>query len=78
LTTETVSFRLRKELKDLAKRYKLDISKIAREKVEEELERLQREEREKTLAKAAKVLSNVTKDDIVTAVRKSRESRYNG
>jgi len=78
LATETVSFRLRKELKDLAKRYKLDISKIAREKVEEELERLQREEREKTLAKAAKVLSNVTKDDIVTAVRKSRESRYNG
>ncbi|NOJ28328.1 MAG: hypothetical protein DA330_09995 [Nitrososphaera sp.] len=78
MATETVSFRLRKELKDLAKRYKLDISKIAREKVEEELERLQREEREKTLAKAAKVLSNVTKDDIVTAVRKSRESRYNG
>lgn len=78
MPTETVSFRLRKELKDLAKRYKLDISKIAREKVEEELERLQREEREKTLAKAAKVLSNVTKDDIVMAVRKSRESRYNG
>lgn len=75
MATETVSFRLRKELKDLAKRYKVDISKIAKEKVEEEIKRLQKEEREETLGKAAKVLAKMTKEDIVAAVRKSRESR---
>ena len=75
LATETVSFRLKKELRNLAKKYKIDIAKIAKEKVEEEIERLQKEEREKTLGKATKVLAKITKDDIIAAVRKSRESR---
>jgi post-segregation antitoxin (ccd killing protein) len=75
LTTETVSFRLSKELKALAKKYKLNVSKIAKEKVEEELEKLQEEERKKMLEKAADVLADVSKHDIVTAVRKSREAR---
>jgi hypothetical protein len=75
LATETVSFRLSKEMRDLAKKYKINIAKIAREKVEEEVERMQKEEREKTLGKAAKVLAKMTKEDIVAAVRKSRESR---
>ncbi|WP_158385039.1 type II toxin-antitoxin system CcdA family antitoxin [Candidatus Nitrososphaera evergladensis] len=75
MATETVSFRLSKELKDLAKKYGLNVSKIAKEKVEEELEKLQKEERKKMLEKAADVLEDVTKQDIVTAVRKSREAR---
>lgn len=75
MTTETVSFRLSKELKALAKKYKLNVSKIAKEKVEEELEKLQEEERKKMLEKAADVLADVSKHDIVTAVRKSREAR---
>lgn len=75
MATETVSFRLRKDLKDLARRYKVDIAKIAKEKVEEEIERLQKEERKETLGKAAKVLAKMTREDIVAAVRKSRESR---
>jgi hypothetical protein len=37
--------------------------------------RLQKDEREETLERAADVLANVTKEDIVAAVRKSRESR---
>ena len=53
----------------------MDISKIAREKVEEELERLQSKERKQTLEKAADVLEKVTKEEIVNAVRKSRDSR---
>lgn len=70
-----MSFRLSKELKDLAKKYKLNVSKIAKEKVEEELEKLKEDERKKVLEKAAGVLTDVTKQDIVTAVRKSREAR---
>lgn len=66
---------MKKELRDLAKKYNIDISKIAKEKVEEEIKRLQKEEREKTFGKAAAVLDKITKEDIVTAVRKSRESR---
>lgn len=75
MTTETVSFRLKKELRDLAKKYNIDISKIAKEKVQEEIKRLQKEEGEKMFGKAAAVLDKITKEDIITAVRKSRESR---
>jgi hypothetical protein len=75
LTTEIVSFRIKKELKELARRHEIDISKIAREKVEEELERLQSKERKQTLEKAADVLEKVTREEIVNAVRKSRDSR---
>lgn len=75
MVTETVSFRLKKELKDLAKRHKIDISKIAKENVEEELKRLQMKEQEKMFEKAAEILQKFSKDEIVAAVRKSRESR---
>jgi tRNA nucleotidyltransferase/poly(A) polymerase len=34
---DRVSFRLRKELGDLARKHKIDVSKIAKERVEEEL-----------------------------------------
>ncbi|MER3407618.1 MAG: hypothetical protein C4292_02155 [Nitrososphaera sp.] len=72
---DRVSFRLRKELGDLARKHKIDVSKITKEKVEEELAKLQRKEREEILENAAAVLQGVTKDDIVAAVRKSRNSR---
>lgn len=75
MATEIVSFRIKKELKNLAKRHRVDISKVAKEKVEEELEKLQKKEREEILEKASAVLAGVTRDDIVAAVRKSRESR---
>jgi post-segregation antitoxin (ccd killing protein) len=75
VATETVSFRIKKELKDLAKKHKMDISKIAREKVEAELEKLEKKEREEIFENASAVLKGVTKQDIVAAVRKGRESR---
>lgn len=73
--TETVSFRVRKDLKDLAKKYKIDIARIAREKVEQELETVQAREREEVLEKAADTLEKVTRQDISAAVRRSRDSR---
>lgn len=75
VATETVSFRIKKELRELAKRHRVDISKVAKEKVEEELEKLQKKECEEIFEKASSVLTGVTKEDIVAAVRKSRESR---
>lgn len=75
LATETVSFRIKKELKELARKHNIDISKIAKEKVEEELERLQSKERKQILEKAADVLEKVSRENITDAVRKSRESR---
>lgn len=75
MTTEIISFRIRKELKDLAKKHKIDVSKVAKEKVEEELEKLQKKEREAIFEKTADLLAGVTEQDIVRAVRKGRESR---
>lgn len=75
MTTETVSFRIRKELKELARKYNLDISKMAREKVENELSRLQQKEREEAFQVAARALSKVTSREIASAVRKTRDSR---
>ena len=74
MTTEIISFRIRKELKDLAKKYKIDLSKVAREKVEEELDKLRKKEREAIFEKTAALLAGVTEQDIVKAVRKGRES----
>jgi len=70
-----VSFRIKKELKELARKHKIDISKVAKKKVEEELDKLQKKEREQLLEKAATALIKVTKEDLVAAVRKSRETR---
>lgn len=75
MTTEIISFRIKKELKDLAKKHKIDVSKVAKEKVEEELEKLQKKEREAIFEKTADLLAGVTEQDIVRAVRKGRESR---
>ena len=75
MATETVSFRLKKELKELAKKHNIDISRMAKEKVEEELAKLERKQREEVLDKAANILSGTPKHDIVAAVRKGRESR---
>ncbi len=75
MTTEIISFRIRKELKDLAKKHKIDVSKVAKEKVEEELEKLQKKEREAIFEKTADLLAGVTEQDIVRAVRRGRESR---
>lgn len=70
-----MSFRIKKELKELARRHKIDISKIAKKKVEEELNRLEKKEHEQLMEKAATALTKVTKDDLVAVVRKSRETR---
>ena len=70
-----MSFRIKKELKELARKHKIDISKVAKKKVEEELDKLQKKEREQLLEKAATALIKVTKEDLVAAVRKSRETR---
>lgn len=75
MTTEIISFRIRKELKDLAKKHKIDVSRIAKEKVEEELDKLQKKEREAIFEKTANLLAGVSEQDIVRAVRKARESR---
>lgn len=75
MTTEIISFRIRKELRDLAKKHKIDISKIAKERVEEELDKLAKKEREAIFEKTADLLAGVTEQDFVRAVRKDRESR---
>lgn len=75
MATEVVSFRIKKDLKDLAKKHKIDLSKIAKEKVEQELDKIRKKEREVIFEKTATLLAGVTEQDIVRAVRKSRESR---
>jgi hypothetical protein len=61
--------------KDMAKRRKIDISKIAGEKVEQEQDIVRANEREKILEKAANALGKATREDICDAIRKSRDSR---
>jgi hypothetical protein len=73
-SSAVVSFRITKGLLEKAKKYKINIPDMARDKVVEEISRIEREEQDKVLRGAAAVLSNVTRADIVKAVRDTRES----
>jgi post-segregation antitoxin (ccd killing protein) len=75
LSTKIVSFRIEKNLIDRARKFKINIPQLAKEKVTEELDRLEEEEQIRLLEKAASALDGVTREDIVKAVRKTRESR---
>jgi len=59
----------------LVKKYNINVARTVKEKVEEELVKTMRKERQEIFEKTADLLAGVTEEDIVRAVRKSRELR---
>jgi len=70
-----VSVRIPKELKMKAKNYGIKISEILRRALEEEIRKRELEEIQDLLDKFKKGMENVSKEDIISAIKESREER---
>ncbi len=70
-----VSAKVRRELKEEAERLGINISEVIRRALEEEVRRRRLEELERMLDRLGPALERVSVEDVVEAVRRSREER---
>ncbi len=73
--TETVVVRVGEELKKKAKAYNLNISEVVRSALRDEVRKRERRDLISALEQAKKVLSKVSDDEIVMAIRETRDNR---
>ena len=73
--TGTVVVRVDEELKKKAKAYNVNISELVRSALRDEVQKRERRELISALGRAKKALSNVPDDEIVKAIRETREDR---
>jgi len=73
--TETVVVRVDEELKRKAKAYNVNISEVVRSALRDEVQKRERRELISALERAKKVLSKVPDEDIVKAIRETRDER---
>ncbi|MEM4455002.1 MAG: type II toxin-antitoxin system CcdA family antitoxin [Thermofilaceae archaeon] len=72
---EIITVRLSRELKRKVKELNINVSEVVRRALEEEVERRERELLVKSLAEARRALSKLSDEEIIQAVRASREER---
>jgi len=73
--TGTVVVRVDEGLKKKAKAYNVNISEVVRSALKEEVQKRERKELVSALEHAKKVLSKVPDEEIVKAVRETRDER---
>jgi hypothetical protein len=73
--TEIVTIRIKKTLKQKAKKYNIDISKTARSAIEEEIKKREEQELSQALVEIKGILEKIPDHEIVKAVRESRDQR---
>jgi ribosomal protein S20 len=71
----TVSAKVRREFYEKLKKYRISISSVIRRALEEEVRRREEEEIKNALMKVQKVLKKIPAEEIVDAVRASRDKR---
>ncbi|WP_054856543.1 type II toxin-antitoxin system CcdA family antitoxin [Vulcanisaeta sp. JCM 16159] len=71
----TVSAKIRRELWEKLRRYNISISDVIRRALEEEVRKAEEEELVKLLDEVGQILSKVPDEEIVRAVRMSRDER---
>lgn len=70
----TVSAKVPKELKKSAQKLGINISSLTREALEKEVEREKRRLLKEKAEKAGKILRKIPREEIVKAIRETRES----
>ncbi|MGH9909964.1 MAG: hypothetical protein ACRD32_04930 [Nitrososphaerales archaeon] len=71
-----ISAKIPKNLKEKAKRYGVKIGEVVRKALEEEVKRVEEKELSKDLDELSNMLKDrIRKDDVVKAVRSSRNER---
>jgi antitoxin CcdA len=73
--TETVVVRVDAELKRKAKAYNVNISEVVRSALRDEVQKRERRELISALERAKKALSKVPDEDIVRAIRETRDEQ---
>lgn len=71
----TVSAKIDTELKEKIARYNINVSKVIKKALEDEIRRREEEEIREMLKEASKILSKVGKENIVQFIRDGREER---
>jgi hypothetical protein len=74
-STETVTGKIPVEHKEILQRHGVNVSKLIRNAVEEEVHRIQEEEMRKALADASQILQKISDQEIIDNIRSSRDQR---
>ena len=74
METVTVSAKVKKDLWIKIKKYNVNISRVIRKALEEEVKKREEEELKKELAKASDILKKIPSERIVKHIREARET----
>jgi post-segregation antitoxin (ccd killing protein) len=73
--SEVLTVRVDKALKEKIKKYKISVSKIARQAIEEEIKKRERQELTDAIIEMKTLLEKIPDQEIIKAVRESRDQR---
>ena len=73
--SEVVTVRVDKTLKKKIKKYRISVSKITREAIEEEIKKHEQQELADAVSEMKTLLNKIPDDEIVRAIRESRDQR---
>lgn len=73
--SEVVTVRIDKTIKEKIRKYKISVSKITRQALEEEIKKRERQELANAISEMKILLNKIPDDEIVRAIRESRDQR---
>jgi antitoxin CcdA len=73
--TETVTGKITPQQKEILQKHGVNISKLVREAVEQEVKRIKKEEQRKALKEASQVLKKIPPQELVKIIRENRDQR---
>jgi hypothetical protein len=73
--SDVLTVRVSKALREKVRRYGISVSKITREALEEEIRKHERRELADAVGEMKTLLSKIPDDEIVRAIRESRDQR---
>jgi post-segregation antitoxin (ccd killing protein) len=73
--SEIITVRVKKSLMEKVRKYKINVSKTIREALEDEVKKREKAELAQAASRAANILRKIPEDEIVRAIRESRDER---
>ena len=73
--SSVITVRVDLETKKKIKKHRINVSETVRSALEKEISKREREELERALREAGRILRNIPERDLVRAVRESRDER---
>ncbi len=73
--SEIITVRVKKSLMEKVRKYKINVSKTIREALEDEVKKREKAKLAQAVSRAANILRKIPEDEIVRAIRESRDER---